>query len=297
MIDIEALEGQVTSADGTPIGWFREPADDSVRAVPNTASADAGPPPLLLVHGSTADHTTFRQFGPAMARSRLVISIDRRGRGASGDTLPYAIEREFEDVAAVADALAAETGRTVDAFGHSYGGRCTMGAALLSGSIRRVVAYEGAVTPTVGEREPELVAQLDRLLAEERRQDLLEVFLLDAVELTPDEWEAFRGSPTFALRVAAAHTVTRELRAGAAGGSALERYAFVTQPVLQVLGSESPSFFRAGAEELDRRLPDGHLAIIEGARHAAHHTHVAALEDVVKGFLDAHEGAILRRWT
>jgi pimeloyl-ACP methyl ester carboxylesterase len=66
-----------------------------------------------------------------MASSRPVFSIDRRGRGASGDTLPYAIEREFEDVAAVAEALADATGGDVDVFGHSYGGRAVMGAATL----------------------------------------------------------------------------------------------------------------------------------------------------------------------
>ena len=55
--------------------------------------------------------------------------MDRRGRGASGDTPPYAIEREFEDVAAVADALAAEAGHPIDVVGHSYGGRAALGAS------------------------------------------------------------------------------------------------------------------------------------------------------------------------
>ena len=67
-------------------------------------------PPLILVHGTTGDHTTFRVVGPMFATWRTVHAMDRRGRGASGDTLPYAIEREFEDVAAVADALATHEG-------------------------------------------------------------------------------------------------------------------------------------------------------------------------------------------
>ena len=108
----------------------------------------ASGPPLVLVHGATADHTAFRVVGPMLATTFTVHAIDRRGRGASGDTAPYSIEREFEDVAAVADALAAEDRASpVDVVGHSYGGRCALGAALLTDAIRRVVSYEGAPTP------------------------------------------------------------------------------------------------------------------------------------------------------
>lgn len=286
VIDLDSPGGHVSSADGTPIAWFRERGGEGAADGGAIELLVEGRAALVLIHGTTADHTTFRRFGPALARSRPVVSIDRRGRGDSGDTLPYAIEREFEDVAAVADAIAVATGRPVDVLGHSYGGRCTMGAALLTGSIRRIVAYEGAVTPAVGERDPELLARLDRLLGDERSEELLEVFLLDAVELRQDEWEAFRASPTFPLRIAAAHTVIRELRAGAADGSALERYAAVAQPILQVLGSESPTFFQAGARALDRRLANGRIVTIDGARHAAHHTHVPALVGAVEAFLD-----------
>jgi pimeloyl-ACP methyl ester carboxylesterase len=288
MIDLIAAEGHIAAPDRTPIAWFREAP--GTEAAPSAAhrpsTADDEPPPLVLVHGTTADHTTFRRFGPRMAETRPVFSIDRRGRGASRDTLPYSIEREFDDVASVADALAAATGGPIDALGHSYGGRCAMGAALLTGSIRRVVAYEGAVQPGVGDRDPELLARLERLLAEGRPEELLEVFLREAVDFSPAEWEAFRTSPTFPARVAAAGSVTRELRAGASNGSALERYQAIAQPVLLVIGSESPPFFRAGAVALAARLAQGRLAVIEGARHAAHHTHVEALAALVEGFLD-----------
>src|SRR5207247_10397477 len=116
----EAAAGRVVSADGTPIAWFR--AGDG--------------PPLLLVHGTTADHTTFRVVGPLLARQHAVFAMDRRGRGASGDTPPYAIEREFEDVAAVVDAVAALAGRPVDVLGHSYGGRCALRAATPPPNVR-----------------------------------------------------------------------------------------------------------------------------------------------------------------
>jgi len=275
MIEPGTPAGRITSPDGTIIGWFREPGPGRGR-------------PLLLVHGTTADHTTFRVFGPRMAATSTVFSIDRRGRGASGDTPPYAIEREFEDVAAVAEALAAdlfmEAPHGVDVFGHSYGGKVAMGAATLTPRIRRVVSYEGAVAG-LADREPGAVEDLERLLAADRRAELLEVFLRDVVEMTPAEWDAFRTAETYPRRVAAAHTVPRELRAGSTVGASLDRYAAVRQPVLQIVGSESPVDFREGAEALSGHLALGRLAVIEGARHAAHHTHVEALAGLVERFL------------
>ena len=69
----------VPSPDGTPIAVF---------------TSGVGPP-LVLVHGATADHTTFRVVGPLLARDFTVHAIDRRGRGASGDASRYTIEREY----------------------------------------------------------------------------------------------------------------------------------------------------------------------------------------------------------
>src|SRR3954454_6530235 len=131
---------QVVSRDGTSIAVFSTGTDG---------------PPLLLVHGTTADHTTFRIVGPRFGETRAVHAMDRRGRGASADTLPYSIEREFEDVAAVADTLAGETGDPVPVFGHSYGGRCALGAALLTERIARVICYEGAPAPSGSSYDPD----------------------------------------------------------------------------------------------------------------------------------------------
>ena len=92
--------------------------------------------------------------------------MDRRGRGDSGDgdgdPARYAIAREFDDLAAVADALAEETGGPVDVVGHSLGGRIALGASLRTPAIRRVVAYESAPLPRASPRRwtPGLVARL-----------------------------------------------------------------------------------------------------------------------------------------
>ena len=74
-------------------------------------------PPLVLVHGAPADHTRWRPLLPYLEPHVTVHAIDRRGRGASRDAAEYRLEREYEDVAAVVDAVAA-SGQRVDVYGH-----------------------------------------------------------------------------------------------------------------------------------------------------------------------------------
>jgi pimeloyl-ACP methyl ester carboxylesterase len=247
----------VTSTDGTPIAVFR--------------SGDG--PPLVLVHGTTADHTTWRAVGPLLAATHTVLAIDRRGRGASGDTPPHSIAREEEDVAAVAEHAAVTIGRPMVVVGHSYGGRCALGAALLTATIDRLIIYEGPVTrSTFGETEA-MATELELLLAAGERPAVLETFMRQIVRMTDDEWAAFVASETYPLRVAAADTIPRELRTGVGSSAEVERFAAVHQPVLQIVGGASDARFIAAAQALAGVLPDSRLVVIDDARHAAHHTH------------------------
>lgn len=96
-------------------------------------------PPLLLVHGTTADHSRWQGISPQLEHHFTVHAIDRRGRGGSGDAAgTYEIDREFEDVAAVVDAI----GGPLAVLGHSYGAVCSLGAALLTDGVSRMVLYE-----------------------------------------------------------------------------------------------------------------------------------------------------------
>ncbi len=95
-----------------------------------------------MVHGSIADHTTFDPFVEVLRTDLTTFSMDRRGFGASGDAPGYAIERDFEDVAAVVDAVAARTGGPVALWGHSYGANCAMGGAALTSNVHHLVLYE-----------------------------------------------------------------------------------------------------------------------------------------------------------
>jgi pimeloyl-ACP methyl ester carboxylesterase len=263
----------VHSSDGTPIAVF---------------AAGSGPA-LVLVHGTTADHRTWRVLGPMLAARHALHAIDRRGRGDSGDgDGPYSIGLELDDLAAVADAIAVETDGPVDVLGHSLGGRIALGASLRSRSIRRVIAYESAPGSTLrapGERD-ELLETLRADLVRGDNDALLARFMTEAVGMPPADLAAFRADPIWALRSAAAPTIVRELDAAdAAPEVSMDALAAVRVPVLQVAGSESPPSFRENAAALDARLADGRLAIIRGARHAAHHSHPAELLALVEAFL------------
>lgn len=263
----------VTSRDGARIAAFR--------------SGRAAGLPLLLIHGASADHTTFRVLGPLLADDFDLYAVDRRGRGASGDVLPYAIEREFEDVAAVAAAVADRRGVAgVDALGHSYGGRCALGAALLTGRIGRVISYEGAPATTDDRyADASLADELAALAAGGRLEDLLATFLTRVVGMSADDLAVYRADPVWPRRVAAAGTIARELAVEAGEAAGLERLGSVRQPVLQILGGDSLRTFATATHALHDRLVDGRVVVIPGARHAAHHTHPRAVVEAIRGFL------------
>jgi len=81
-------------------------------------------PPLLIVHGTSGSHERFAPLLPYLEPHATVHALDRRGRGGSGDAPEYELAREFEDVAAAVDVIAASSGAKVDVYGHSYGGEC-----------------------------------------------------------------------------------------------------------------------------------------------------------------------------
>ena len=271
----------VASPDGVPIALFEA-------GVPAYATDH---PSLVLVHGTTADHTTFRAIAPVLGLDRHLVAIDRRGRGASGDALgdePYSIEREYDDLAAVAHTIATLEGRPVDVVGHSYGGRVALGASLRSEWIRRIVVYEGA--PSVPGSPYRPTGLEDRVGARLEAGDgdgALETFLREIVGMDDAGIAAYRANPVWPLRVAAAGTILRELVAEASQPASLDALGGVPIPVLLVLGTASREPFAAATSALAARLPNATVVTIEGAVHAAHHTHVVELATAVEAFLDA----------
>ena len=266
--------------DGVELAVFEVSADGPVEV--------ASRPPLLLVHGATADHTTWRAVGPRLASARPVFALDRRGRGASGDATAYSIEREYEDLAAIAEGLAGEhAARAIDVAGHSYGGRCALGASLRTASIGRVVAYEGApVPPGMSYRPDGLVDAVRAALARDDNEGALTTFLAGIVGMSDAELDEYRANPVWPARVAAAHTILREVEAETSPSASLEALGRVEVPVLLLLGSVSSSPFRIGTDALAARLAHAEVHVIDGAAHAAHHTHAGEFVAVVEAFLD-----------
>jgi pimeloyl-ACP methyl ester carboxylesterase len=130
--------------------------------------------PLVLVHGATRDHHAWDQVVPLLSKRFTVFALDRRGRGESGDGPEYAIEREFEDVAAVVDSFSSP----VHLLGHSFGGICSLEAARLTHNIATLILYEPPVLPNSADAIPLRFAdELDTLINQGRRDEAITRFL------------------------------------------------------------------------------------------------------------------------
>jgi pimeloyl-ACP methyl ester carboxylesterase len=241
-------------------------------------------PPLLLVHGATADHsTTWRFVGPKFEQRFTVYRMDRRGRGESGDGSDYSIEREFEDVSAVVDAV----GDPVLVVGHSYGAGVTLGALLLTPNIKRFVHYEGGIPAAYRTPEP-TIDRIQRLIDRGDRQAALATLFRELVGIDPDEFRAVGGEEAWAARLRNVHTLPRELRAeNEFNITAIEdRLREVETPILLLLGGESARELVEPSERLASVLPKSRIAKIDGESHAAMYGSPGAFVEIVNRFFD-----------
>ena len=256
----------ITSADGTSIAFERTGRG----------------PPLVLVHGTTADHTRWEPVRPAFEEHFTVYAIDRRGRGESGDAEEYALEREFEDVVAVVESI----DEPVILLGHSYGALVSLEAALRTDDIRTLVLYEPPLP--VSEDDPDTEGVLDAMttLVDDGEDEAALVRFFTAVVGVPAaELDALRSAPNWPARVDAAHTAIREERARKGYVFDATRFDGVTTPTLLVAGSESAPFLRDATAVLDDALPNSRIAVLDGQAHAAMNTAPELFVDEVLGFI------------
>lgn len=257
--------GHVLSTDGIAIAYWR---------------GGAGPP-LVLVHGTTGNHLSFRFVQPLLEEHFTVYAIDRRGRGESGDTAEYAIEREFEDLATLVDSL----GEPANLLGHSYGATCALGAAPLARNLRKLVLYEPA--PGIPSVPTSSIERMEELIRRGERDQAMTIMFREVLEVSEEELEQFRASPTWPMRVAAAHTVPREFRAEEGYRPDPEQFRPVTAPALLVLGSESPVWAHQGTELARAVLPDARVTILPEQGHLAIMTAPELFTTEVVRFLQA----------
>lgn len=243
----------VTSADGTPIAY----------------ETSGSGPALVTVCGATCDRALMRPTARALGAHFRTVDYDRRGRGDSGDTLPYAVEREVEDLAALIEAV----GGRAHLYGHSSGAGLVLHAVAAGLAVDRFVLHDPPYSPDDASARAEsrrYARRIRALLAEGRRAEAMATFC----RLTgmPDEAiEGMRRTARWAELTALAPTlaydsaVMGDLETGGAVPEDLAERA--ARPGLVLVGSESPPFMMEVGRRLADFLPAGSLRVIHGHGH------------------------------
>lgn len=240
-------------------------------------SAGSGPA-LLLVHGGMGRIERWEPIWEMLTARWRVTAMDRRGRGSSGDSKPYSITKEYEDIAAVATLLTEDQGSPVDVFAHSHGATCTLGAAALGAPFRRVALYEPAGPETV---PSDWVERATGFVATGQAGRAMFSFLTEVIGLTVEQVELLKSSAGAGdvLPIVSA-TLPREAHAlsGVDLGSIA---ATVTRPVLLLLGAASPEWAGHITRALVATLPHSVLVVLPGQGHEA----IDAAPELVAGEL------------
>jgi pimeloyl-ACP methyl ester carboxylesterase len=219
--------------------------------------------PLVMVHGAGSGRWSFDLVRPHLEDAFEIWSLDRRGRGDSGDGDSYAIEREFDDVAAVA--CAAGDGALL--FGHSYGGLVSAGAAARLDGLPRIALYEGPMGGVLASED--WTDRFEANLAAGRPEQAMRDFMSDIGGYTDAEIEAMQGTPAWQARIAASPTVPRELRAEHALATADIGLQQLALPALILVGSRSPDWARRSTSAYAEAIPGAELRTLEGQGHGA----------------------------
>ena len=243
---------KVQSADGTPIAF-----DQLGKG-----------PALILVTGALTTRADWSSLAARLAQYFSVFAYDRRGRGKSGDTMPYAVEREIEDI----DVLITEAGGSAFLFGHSSGGALVLEAALQLGGekVKKLAIYE---VPYNGDHEAKLawrayIQQLTELLTANHRGDAVALFM-QYVGMPAEQVEGMRHSPAWPSLEAIAPTLAYDHAAilGEDVSVPIERAAQVRMPTLVMNGAASYPFMYETARTLSQTISRAQLRTLEGQGH------------------------------
>ena len=277
----------VTSKDGTTIAYDQ---------------AGQGPV-VILVNGAlgTRSHAASDSLASSLSKHFTTIDYDRRGRGDSTDTQPYAVAREIEDIEALIDAA----GASALLFGNSSGAILALEAArALPSKVKKLALYEPPFI--LDDSRPPLpgdyVEQLNAAIASGRPGDAVEIFMTKAM-LIPSEFvnmmrhapmsetfgnDASAKPPEWAEMEKVAHTlaydgmIVKDFLTGKPLPS--QRWASFTAPTLAIVGGNSELFFHHGAQALVDDMPNARRLILEGQDHAVS---AAALAPVLIDFFQA----------
>jgi pimeloyl-ACP methyl ester carboxylesterase len=243
----------VSSSDGTRIAYDQQGAG----------------PALILVDGALTVHSS--RSGSELARLLAphftVYGFDRRGRGQSGDTLPYAVDREIDDI----QALIERAGGSAFLYGHSSGGPLAMRAALRLGrQVSKIAMYEAPYNNDPGAQEPwrRYLGQLTAALAAGRRGDAVALFLR-FVGTPAEQVDGLRRAPSWPGLEAIAPTLAYDHAAimGPSLSVPAELAAGVSVPALVMAGDAGLAFMPETARSLSQAIPLGQLRMLAGQTH------------------------------
>jgi pimeloyl-ACP methyl ester carboxylesterase len=240
---------QVTSKDGTTIAFDR---------------LGQGPA-VILVSGGSVDRSSLAALADLLAQHFTVFNYDRRGRGPSGDTPPYAVEREVEDIDAVVEAA----GGSAYLFGSSSGAALALEAARqLPNRITKLALWEPPYIPEGFPRPPADTAKtFSDLVAAGKRGDAAEYFMAKVVGMPPEFVAQARSSSWWPAQEALAHTLAYDATIMGDYSLPTERAAQVTIPTLVLDGGASFPFLHPTAQALAATLPNGRQRTLEGQSH------------------------------
>lgn len=242
----------VTSKDGTTIAVDR---------------VGAGPAVVCVGGGLNDRHST---GGVAEKLTGFTVySYDRRGRGDSGDTQPYTVDREIEDLAAVVD----EAGGEAMVYGMSSGAVLALRAALAGVPITRLALYEPPLTGAVPDA-PTTPADYSARLAKATPTEALELFLTEAMRLPAEALAGMRQAPMWPAMVALAHTLTYDDQIMDDG--TIPQVDTLTTPVTILVGGASPSWLKQAGETLAQTLPNATVRALPNQTHDVDPTVLAA---------------------
>jgi pimeloyl-ACP methyl ester carboxylesterase len=226
-------------------------------------------PALILVDGALTVHSagSGAELAKLLAPHLTVYGFDRRGRGHSGDTLPYAVDREIDDIEALID----HAGGSAFLYGHSSGGPLAMRAAIrLGGKVGRLAMYEAPYNNDPGAQESwsQYLRRLSEALAEGRRGDAVALFMR-FVGMPAEQVEGMRRAPFWPGMEAVAPTLAYDHAAilGEPWSVPAELASQVPVPTLVMSGDAGLPFMPDAARVLSQAIPQGQLRMLAGQTH------------------------------
>jgi pimeloyl-ACP methyl ester carboxylesterase len=246
----------VTSRDGSRIAYDRYGSG----------------PVVILVAGALGyrKFSKMEELAGLLSERCAVINYDRRGRGDSTELKPYALEREFEDLAALIDA----EGGSASLWGWSSGGALALRAAGAGIGVEKVSVYEVPfmVTPDAKRPTPDYGERLDELVAADDRSGAVKHFMRNAMGIPAPFVAAMRLMPMWKGMKATAPTLPYDWAAlgkHTMYGAPLDpaEWASVTMPTQVVYGSKTMDVLRQGSRALAEVLPNAELRELEGVSH------------------------------